>query len=107
MPTKISSGARSASITAAANRGQPFDLALIDQDMPGLDGLEVLRRARLRFERTPPYIILLTSHSQVRDRVRGMMFEPRATTPEELSAMLRAELARWSRVVKLAGARPD
>lgn len=47
-------------------------LAVLDWDMPGLDGLEVLRRVRLRFDRTPPYIILLTSHTQVRDRVRGL-----------------------------------
>ena len=42
------------------------------------------------------------SSPEVRDRVRGMLYEPRVTTPEELSSMLRAELARWSRVAKSA-----
>ena len=40
--------------------------------------------------------------TEVRDRIRGMLYEPRTTTPEELGAMLRAELARWSRVAKSA-----
>jgi tripartite-type tricarboxylate transporter receptor subunit TctC len=36
----------------------------------------------------------------VRDRIRGMLYEPRTTTPDELSAMLRTELARWAKVAK-------
>ena len=40
--------------------------------------------------------------AEVRERVRGMLYEPRTTTPDELGAMLRAELARWSRVAKSA-----
>ncbi len=40
--------------------------------------------------------------TEVRERVRGMLYEPRTTTPDELGAMLRAELARWSRVAKSA-----
>jgi sigma-B regulation protein RsbU (phosphoserine phosphatase) len=47
-------------------------LVVLDWNMPKLDGLEILRRLRLRFERTPPYVILLTSHSKVKDRVRGL-----------------------------------
>jgi sigma-B regulation protein RsbU (phosphoserine phosphatase) len=47
-------------------------LVVLDWNMPHLDGLEILRRLRLRYDRTPPYVILLTSHSKVKDRVRGL-----------------------------------
>ncbi|HYT84832.1 MAG TPA: tripartite tricarboxylate transporter substrate binding protein, partial [Burkholderiales bacterium] len=33
--------------------------------------------------------------------------EPVANTPEEFAAQIRADLARWSKVVKAAGAKLD
>jgi tripartite-type tricarboxylate transporter receptor subunit TctC len=33
--------------------------------------------------------------------------EPRATTPQEFGAFIRAELTKWSKVVKESGARAD
>jgi DNA-binding response OmpR family regulator len=47
-------------------------LAVLDWDMPHLTGLDVLRRVKLTVERTPPYVLLLTSRTEVRDRVRGL-----------------------------------
>jgi DNA-binding response OmpR family regulator len=47
-------------------------LAVLDWDMPHLTGIDVLRRVKLTVDRTPPYVILLTSRTEVRDRVRGL-----------------------------------
>src|SRR5688572_22456213 len=47
-------------------------LAVLDWDMPHLTGLDVLRRVKLTVDRTPPYVLLLTSRTGVRDRVRGL-----------------------------------
>jgi DNA-binding response OmpR family regulator len=47
-------------------------LAVLDWDMPHLTGLDVLRRVKLTVDRTPPYVLLLTSRTEVRDRVRGL-----------------------------------
>ena len=47
-------------------------LAVLDWDMPHLTGLDVLRRVKLTVDRTPPYVLLLTSRTDVRDRVRGL-----------------------------------
>src|SRR6185503_12769798 len=47
-------------------------IAVLDWDMPHLTGLDVLRRVKLTIDRTPPYVLLLTSRTEVRDRVRGL-----------------------------------
>jgi DNA-binding response OmpR family regulator len=47
-------------------------LAVLDWDMPHLSGLDVLRRVKLTVDRTPPYVLLLTSRTEVRDRVLGL-----------------------------------
>jgi DNA-binding response OmpR family regulator len=49
---------------------QPCDVVLLDVKMPGLSGLEVIKRIK---EKTPsPQVILLTGHSSVQDAERGM-----------------------------------
>lgn len=47
-----------------------FDLLILDLGLPGLDGFEVLRRARGRGTRLP--ILILTARDAVNDRVRGL-----------------------------------
>lgn len=47
-----------------------YDAAILDIMMPGLDGVEVLRRARSRAVTTP--IIMLTAKSEVSDKVEGL-----------------------------------
>ncbi len=47
-------------------------LALLDWDMPGLNGLEVCRRIREKETPNPPYIILLTGRGEKGDIVRGL-----------------------------------
>jgi len=76
-----------------------YDLALLDIMLPGLNGLEVLRRARRTVD-TP--VIMLTARDSVMDKVTGldMGAEDYITKPfeiEELLARIRAALRTANR----------
>jgi two-component system OmpR family response regulator len=47
-----------------------YDLVILDLGLPGLDGLEVLRRLRQRGGRAP--VLILTARDAVEDRVTGL-----------------------------------
>jgi len=44
---------------------------------------------------------------ETRARFSSLGFEPRGTTPEEFSAFIRAEMARWSKVIREKGIRAE
>jgi len=46
------------------------ELAIIDVNLPGQNGLEIVRAMRARGDRTP--VLMLTARSDVADRVRGL-----------------------------------
>lgn len=74
-----------------------YDLAILDRMLPGLDGVELLRRYRSRGGNTP--VILLTALSSLGDRVTGLDagaddYLPKPFAPEELLARVRALLRR-------------
>ncbi len=46
-------------------------IAILDWEMPGIDGVEVCRRVKEMEVENPPYIILLTSRDSKLDIVRG------------------------------------
>ena len=52
-------------------------------------------------------IAKVVQHPAVRERFASLGTVPVGSSPEEFAAFLRAEIEKWSRVVKASGARPD
>jgi sigma-B regulation protein RsbU (phosphoserine phosphatase) len=79
-------------------------LAILDWMMPGLDGLEVCRRARARSDGPPLYIILLTARTNRQDTVEGLGAgaDDFVTKPFD-AAELRARVGVGVRVADLQG----
>src|SRR5215213_2825575 len=53
-------------------QADPPPLAILDVNMPGLDGVEVCRRIRQASQTLPTYMILLTANSSKSDLVDGL-----------------------------------
>jgi two-component system response regulator ResD len=78
--------------------GAPFDLLVLDLMLPGLDGLEVMRRVR-QAVRPAPAIILLTARGEESDRIAGLSlgaddYVVKPFSPAELVARVDAVLRR-------------
>lgn len=81
----------------SALRGQEYDLVLLDLGLPGMDGLDLLRKLRARNQRMP--VLITTARDAVGDRVTGLdagaddyLLKPYAL--DELLARIRAQLRR-------------
>src|SRR5687768_15681683 len=78
--------------------GDAFDAVLLDVMMPGVDGLEVLRRIRAGAGGRVP-VLMLTARGDEADRVVGLElgaddYVAKPFSPRELLARLRAVLRR-------------
>ncbi|TVQ87599.1 MAG: DNA-binding response regulator [Chromatiaceae bacterium] len=78
----------------------PFDAAIIDLGLPGLSGLDLIRRLRAQGSLLP--ILVLTARDRWQDRVAGLEagaddYLGKPFQPEELAARLRALLRRAAR----------
>jgi two-component system OmpR family response regulator len=62
--------ARNGDEAEAALLSSAHDLVILDVNIPGPDGLEVLRRLRSRGERVP--VLMITVRDAVEDRVKGL-----------------------------------
>ena len=94
-------GAVSAGCGAAAGlaylQGGDYDTVILDVMMPGLNGLEVLRRLREEGVKTP--VMMLTARGEKDDRITGFDagaddYLPKPFEPDELIARVRAMLRR-------------
>lgn len=61
---------RSAEPAVGATALTQFDLLVVDLGLPGMDGLELIRRVRGRGDKVP--ILILTARDALEDRVRGL-----------------------------------
>ena len=84
--------------TAALERlgREPYDALVLDLTLPDIDGLEVCRRVRARWD-TP--VLMLTARGEPMDRVVGLElgaddYLPKPFEPRELLSRLRALLRR-------------
>jgi len=82
-----------------ALRDGPADLVFLDLRMPGMDGLEVLRRLREAGEDVP--VVIVTAHGDVPNAVEAMKlgaidFLAKPLTPEELRRLVADVLERHS-----------
>jgi CheY-like chemotaxis protein len=59
-----------AELSRAADAGTPYRLVLLDEQMPGIDGLAVLERIRGNPLLLSPVVMMLTSYDQVRSAAR-------------------------------------
>jgi DNA-binding response OmpR family regulator len=85
----------------AAN--QPFDLVILDSNLPGMAGLDVLRGIRSRKPDLP--VMIVTGSAVVEERVRGLDagaddYLAKPFEFAELAARIRALLRRGSRPAK-------
>jgi phosphoserine phosphatase RsbU/P len=77
-------------------------LAILDWMMPGLDGVEVCRRARGRSDARPLYIILLTARADRQDTIDGLGAGADDFVAKPFDAAeLRARVSVGARVVEL------
>ena len=72
IPSNVSS-ARDA-LYAIENVGEPFDLILVDYQMPGMDGVEFARRFRSRYPDSKSVLILLSSAYQLLKNEERQLF---------------------------------
>ncbi|MCU0768208.1 MAG: response regulator [Burkholderiaceae bacterium] len=80
-----------------ALKTERYDLVVLDLSLPGLDGLDVLRRLRDRGDITP--VLVLTARGTKDDRVRGLNlgaddYLPKPFELDELEARIKALLRR-------------
>ena len=84
---------------AAALLTQSYDLVILDLSLPGLDGLEILRRIRGNEKTARLPVIILTARGTSDDRVKGLNlgaddYLPKPFELAELEARIRALLSR-------------
>jgi len=89
-----------------ALRSQAYDLVILDLSLPGLDGLEVLRRLRSRQQGSPTPVLVLTARGTTEDRVKGLNlgaddYLPKPFELAELEARIKALLRRSGNLVPL------
>ena len=90
-------------VAAAEAAGDPFQLVLMDLQMPGLSGFEAVRALRDRHDAARPPVIAHTAAALASEREAALAagmndFLPKPTEPDRLRRMV----ARWARVQRAA-----
>lgn len=93
-------------LAATALLTQSYDLVILDLSLPGMDGLEILRRIRNHEKTARLPVLLLTARGAPEDRVKGLNlgaddYLPKPFEVTELEARIKALLRRSSNVVPM------
>ena len=100
LPSEAATGAEGLKqLEAASDSGVPYRLVLLDQEMPGMDGFEVIRRVRVESKLKDAAIMMLTSADQSATRakcqalgVRACLLKP--VKPSDLLLSIRKVLGK-------------
>lgn len=86
-PEEVSDGeAALSAIRRAEQQNDPFDIFLLDWRMPGLDGLETLRRMNAMSLELPPLALLVTAYDEPRLRDEALAAGFQRVMPKPLTA---------------------
>jgi two-component system response regulator TctD len=82
---------------------QTYDLAILDLSLPGMDGLEILRRLRGQERTADLPVLILTARGTPEDRVKGLNlgaddYLPKPFEVTELEARIKALLRRSNKL---------
>jgi DNA-binding NtrC family response regulator len=78
---------------------EPFDIVITDMKMPGIDGIEVLKKVREKYPDTA--VIMITGYSTVQSAVQAMKlgafdYIPKPFTPDEVLIVVEKALEKKS-----------
>jgi two-component system response regulator TctD len=93
-------------LAATALLTQRYDLVVLDLALPGMDGLEILRRIRCQHQTARLPVLILTAQGAPEDRVKGLNlgaddYLPKPFEVTELEARIKALLRRSNNEVPL------
>ena len=98
-PETVSDGDEAAAVLLSDNRPR---VALLDWEMPGVNGLTLCQRNAARRNLRPTYCILLTVHSTANDISKGLEAGACDFLAKPLHhLLLRRRLAVWRRLVEV------
>jgi tripartite-type tricarboxylate transporter receptor subunit TctC len=65
------------------------------------------RTPRAVIERLHGEIVKIVAAPEIRERLGAQGFEPAGTTPEEFAGYIKFEIAKWGKVIRTAGIKPE
>jgi tripartite-type tricarboxylate transporter receptor subunit TctC len=89
------------------------DLPVVAETVPGVSALSIVGivaaagTPRELVQRISADIAKAVRSSDLTERMTQLGMEPVGSTPEQFDALIRAEMEKWARVVKLSGAKAD
>ena len=114
VPVVKSGKARALAVTSAKRIAKLPDVPTVAESaLPGYDSsvwygiVAPARTPREIVQRLNREIARIVSEPVHRERMLAGDFEPTTSTPEQFAAFIRSESAKWGKVVKASGARPE
>jgi tripartite-type tricarboxylate transporter receptor subunit TctC len=110
----ISSGRLRALAVTSAQRAAAFpDLPTIAETLPGYEAAQhigVFAPAKMPaalVSRLNRDVVRVLSKPDVKERMSNIGFEPVGSSPEQFASAIKADIAKWSKIIKAGGGRPN